>query len=975
MKKILLSILVLFSGILMLNAQEKPLHPAFVGTGTYLGLSKPLRDIPAMSADEFRKMEAKAKNKQLNEKLKYRNYPYASTALPKGPDASWQRFMGDNATSVNPLVNFEGQTSPYYPPDCNGVVGPAHFMQTINCIYSIYDKTGATVAGPTNMNQLFGTVPGSNNNDGDPIILYDEQADRWVATEFSISGNPNYVMIAVSTTNDPTGTWHQYSFVVSSMPDYPKFSVWRDGYYMGDNNSSGNDTYVFQRDQMLIGGTAQMVGFNNLYRPSSVDGFMCVPPIDNDGTFAPLNTPGLYIAFNDDAFGGGTDQLWIYELAVNWATPASSTFNRTQQLDVIPFDCNFGNNWNNITQPGTSQKVDAIPQVIMNVPQYRNFGTYQSIVCCHTVDVDATNHAGIRWYELRKTTGNWSIRQTGTYAPDIHNRWMGSIMLNSYNQIALGYSISSSTEYPGIRFCGQSSSAYAIGNGIMDIPEDTIQVGANSQTGYNRWGDYSQLSVDPTDNKTFWFTTEYIGSGGSRKTKVASFKYITNPTVTTIAATDITGQSATLTGTINPQGQPSSYYFQYSIDGLVYSDSTESVPAGSGSTSLDVTAPVSNLLCNQRYFFRTVASYGGGIIYGARKYFFTLNAPFMTVTPPVHNVSTATGTVKYYVSSNTTWNVTHLTPWCTVTPSGIASDTIFVNYEENTLATARADTIFVTADSIGSQYVLLLQEGVAPILIVSPPNQNVNTAPGTADFTVTSNISWAASSDATWCTATASGTGNGTIMATYQENTTVTARIATITVSGIGIGSQTVTVTQPGVAPTLAINPLVQNVTAPSGSTAFTVISNTDWTVNSDALWCNVTTAGSGNGNIVADYTGNGASDSRTANIQVTVTGLPVINLTVVQAKAAIGIEELQQDEFRIYPNPTQGSITLISGRSDKGELEVTVQDMNGNKVFNQRLNGKKQYQINLSSAPKGVYHIIVKSHEKMTVKKLVIIN
>jgi hypothetical protein len=220
---------------------------------------------------------------------------------------------------------------------------------------------------------------------------------------------------------------------------------------MGTNNSSGNDIYVFERSQMLNGLTAQMAAFNNAWRPTTIDGFMCVPPLDNDGAFAPTGSPGLFVTINDDAIGGGSDQLWIYELAVNWTTPANSTFTRTQQVNVAAFDSNFGTDWDNISQLGTTRQLDAIPQVIMNVPQYRNFGTYQTIVCCHTVDVDNSDHAGIRWYELRRTTGTWSIRQQGTYAPDGHSRWMGSIMLNGDNEIAMGYSVSSSsTQVSGI---------------------------------------------------------------------------------------------------------------------------------------------------------------------------------------------------------------------------------------------------------------------------------------------------------------------------------------------------------------------------------------------------------------------------------------------------------------------------------------------------------------------------------------------
>ncbi len=432
--------------------------------------------------------------------------------------------MGHAQEGHAPIVEVQGQTSPYYPPDANGSVGPNHYMQTINTVYSIYDKAGTLLAGPTNMNLLFAGVAGSEHNDGDPIVLYDDQADRWLAAEFAISGSNDSMMVAVSTTSDPTGTWYKYSFDVADLPDYPKFGVWRDGYYMGTNNSNGNDIYVFERSQMLTGGTAHVVGFDNPHRPGSIDGFMCVPQVDNDGAFAPEGSPGLFIAFNDDAIGGGSDQLWIYALSVDWDALGNSTFARVQQIDVAAFDSNFGTNWNNIAQQGTPQKLDAIPQVIMNVPQYRNFGSYETIVCCHTVDVDGTNHAGIRWYELRRTGSDWSVRQEGTYAPDADSRWMGSISLNGSNEIALGYSVSSSNLYPGIRYCGQSDTAYAAASGILDVPEETILTGSHSQTNINRWGDYSAMQVDPVNDETFWFTTEYIGSGNARQTQIASFQ-------------------------------------------------------------------------------------------------------------------------------------------------------------------------------------------------------------------------------------------------------------------------------------------------------------------------------------------------------------------------------------------------------------------------------------------------------------------
>ncbi len=162
--------------------------------------------------------------------------------------------------------------------------------------------------------------------------------------------------------------------------------------------------------------------------------------MDNDGTYAPANSPGIFLCFNDDAWTTGTsDQLWIFELDVDWSTPANSTFSRTRQLNVAAFDSDFGSSNANIVQPGTSSEIhhlDAVCELIMNKPQYLNFGTHQSIVCCHTVKVGANNHAGIRWYELRNSGSGWSIRQQGTYAPDSHSRWLGSIGMNAQQEIA-----------------------------------------------------------------------------------------------------------------------------------------------------------------------------------------------------------------------------------------------------------------------------------------------------------------------------------------------------------------------------------------------------------------------------------------------------------------------------------------------------------------------------------------------------------
>ncbi|MCX6269402.1 MAG: T9SS type A sorting domain-containing protein [Bacteroidetes bacterium] len=603
------------------TAQDIPVKPGTVKAGVFIGVSEPLRNIPAMTKTAYRSLYEKAQKRAKNTPWNKPAYPFASKALPKEADAAWQKSNGrmPNVASA-PICNFEGQSSPYYPPDCNGAAGEDYYMQAVNCMYAIYDKSGALILS-NNMNTLFGNVPGANYNDGDPIILYDEQAGRWVAAEFSISGTNDYMLFAVSTSNDPTDTWFQYSFDVVDIPDYEKIAVWRDGYYMGTNTqpATGNDIYVFERSQMLAGGTARMVAFDNPYRPGT--GVVVVPPADNDGSFAPAGTPGTFIAFNDDAVGGGSDQLWIYELAVDWSNVASSTFNRKQQLDVMPFNSQFpggADGWDNIAQPVTTRKLCAISTVIMNVPQYRNFGAYQSIVCCHTVNVDGTDHAGIRWYELRKTppATTWTIRQQGTFAPDAHSRWMGTVAMNGSNKIAVGYSVSSNSVYPGIRYAGQSAAAYASASGVLDIPEETVLSGSYYQSAYNRWGDYASMSVDPTDDQTFWFTTEYIGASEARKTKIVSFRIGNNPVATTKIASAITSSSATLNGTVNPNGLETTCYFQWGTT-TSYGNSTVITVAGSGNNPVEVSADITGLVVNQPYHCRLVAVNSDGSCNGS----------------------------------------------------------------------------------------------------------------------------------------------------------------------------------------------------------------------------------------------------------------------------------------------------------------------------------------------------------------------
>ena len=426
-------------------------------------------------------------------------------------DTGMQLDFGTVQNSKGITHNYNGQTSGSFPPDCNGDVGPVYYFQTVNLTYSIYNKATGVVAANGNLNSIFNSsLPGAGYNDGDPIVLWDEQANKWLYVEFSISGSNDYMLIAVSQTADPTGSWYSWSFDVDDTPDYMKFGIWQDGYYMATNTSGGNDVYVFERDVMIAGGPSpQMIAFSNPSRPSTFDGFHCIMPLDNDGPWAPAGTPGGFITIADDGQGNSADELRIYECVTDWTTPANSTFAMTQQLPVNSFAGEFdAADWNNIPQPGTTQQLDGISTVLMYRAQYRNFSGTEKIVCTHTIAETGTEGA-IRWYILERNGGNWSINQQGTYNPggaDDVSRWLPSIAMNGAGQVAIGFSTSSptNTTYPGIHVIGRSTCAPA---NTMDIAEFSIVEGGTYQSTYERWGDYANMSVDPSDDYTFWFTT------------------------------------------------------------------------------------------------------------------------------------------------------------------------------------------------------------------------------------------------------------------------------------------------------------------------------------------------------------------------------------------------------------------------------------------------------------------------------------
>ena len=475
-------------------------------------VSPPLRDIPSRPRSP---LDYKEKPLHL--------IPRGLTAHQKDPvvQTSASTFV---ATTTG--LNFVGVGNGAYgfapnsaPPDTNGAVGATQYVQWVNESFAVFDKsTGALVLGPVAGNTLWSGFGGGceTNNDGDPIVQYDKAANRWVLTQFSVTTTPYLQCVAVSTTSDATGTYNRYAFSQPNFNDYPKLGVWPDGYYLSFNMFSGN-TFVggracaFDRTAMLAGKAATQICFQ---LSNSFGGLL---PSDLDGsTPPPAGSPNYYVAFGNDSAS-----LDIWKFHADFATPSNSTLVHSN-IPAPAFAAACGGGGTCIPQSGTTQQLDSLADRLMYRLAYRNFGDHESLVVNHSVT--AGSSVGVRWYEIRNPSGSPAVFQSGTYAPDANYRWMGSIAMDKVGNIALGYSVSSSSMHPAIRYTGR-----APGDALGTLQaENTIVNGAGSQTRtLSRWGDYSAMTIDPTDDCTFFYTSEYLNLNGTFNwsTQIASFKF------------------------------------------------------------------------------------------------------------------------------------------------------------------------------------------------------------------------------------------------------------------------------------------------------------------------------------------------------------------------------------------------------------------------------------------------------------------
>jgi hypothetical protein len=422
-------------------------------------------------------------------------------------------------------------TVQYAPPDTVGAVGATQYVQVVNTGFAVFNKsTKAVVYGPVATNTLWAGFGGGcqTNNDGDATVVYDKAAGRWIISQFSVSTTPYLQCVAVSQTSDATGAYNRYAFSYgnTAFPDYPKTGVWPDGYYTTFNIFNGNTfggakLCAYDRTAMLSGAPATQQCFQ---LSTSFGGVL---PSDLDGVTAPpAGAPNYMLNF-------GSNSLNLWKFHVDWGTPANTTLSAAKNIPVSAFApaCSGGAC---IPQSGVNQKLDSLADRLMFRLAYRNFtgtGAHESLVVTHSVNPSTSKSpkaqsSAVRWYEIRNPGATTpTVFQQSTFAPDANYRWMGSIAMDKQGNAAVGYSVSSSSLKPAARYTGR----------LATDPVNTMQAeasiieGGGSQTGSNlsRWGDYSALTLDPVDDCTFWFTTEYLTANGAFNwsTRVGSFKF------------------------------------------------------------------------------------------------------------------------------------------------------------------------------------------------------------------------------------------------------------------------------------------------------------------------------------------------------------------------------------------------------------------------------------------------------------------
>ena len=518
--KLLVSLFGFFLFISSYSQQSEIQKPSWTATLDYRfvpSISDQIKDGTFVPADED------AYKKLGREKRWHGNKVVPGKGLPNGDDPLL--YLQENVvtkSSRDPILTFETTSNTATPSDPTGEIGRDYYFASWNSSFRFFNIDGTTASPPSSLSTLFG-----NDESGDPIAMYDSEADRYIITSMGSSG----LNFAISQTNDPIlGGWHVYNAMSfgtdGQFPDYPKYSIWSDGYYC-TTNTSANNLYVLERDKIIDGDpTASIQGFDAPQMITSGFASAQVLDITNDDHPAAGNATMVYM--QDDAWNQVlTDHLKIWTINIDWENSNNSSISTPYQLPTSSFTSVFdGGSFANLTQ-SSGPDIDAMQATLMNQAQFRKFPTHNSAVFNFVVDVlsGSDEQAAVRWYELRQDSDGepWVIYQEGTYtAPEGRHAFGASMAMDIQGNIGMGYTSMSETAPITLRYTGRYANDPS---GQMTIEENLI--GQSNATNPNtRYADYAHMSVDPSNDKTFWFISEYFKPG--RRDLVGTFQIAAN---------------------------------------------------------------------------------------------------------------------------------------------------------------------------------------------------------------------------------------------------------------------------------------------------------------------------------------------------------------------------------------------------------------------------------------------------------------
>lgn len=814
--------LVLFS-VPAARAQEVQTGPTVVHEDKH-DVSPPLREIPFVAPQSG--------PSRILLPLRRPMPPHVS--VESGPDLVLQQIVGPLVGTTN-LLNFDGVSDRdgVAPPDTNASVGATQAVETVNLSYQVFDKnSGSSLFGPAEITSIWTGFGGlcETGSVSDPVVLYDKAAGRWVISivAFNATFSSNFECVAISTTSDATGSFNRYAFSFGvNLNDYQKIGVWPDAYYLSANifpNGglfSGPQACALDRTKMLAGNAATMQCFQR----GTAD--FSLLPSDLDGATAPpAGSPNFFVEL------GTSTSLNLFKFHVDFTTPANSTFTGPTSITVSSYTDACSPLGTCIQQKGVTQRLDSLGDRLMHRLAYRNFGGHESIVSTHSIANGSST--AVRWYEIRSPNGTPTVFQSGTFAPDNNFRWMPSIGMDQAGDIVLGYSESSTAIFPSIFFTGRLASDSL---GTMES-EASIQSGLGSQNGnLSRWGDYTSIAIDPSDDCTFWHANEYLPATGSFNwhTRLASFKFASCVPVTpdfTLTATPASqtvtqGNSTTYTATVSAVGGFNGTV-TFSASGLPAGATATYSPTSvttSGSSTLTVTTDAT--LTPTGTFTITVTGTSGSTVHSTTvSLVVNSNAPDFSIsaTPASQTVVqgksttyTATitaingfgGAVTFSASGLPTGATASFSP-TSVTGSG--SSTLTITTASTTPTGTSTITITGTSSStVHSTTVTLVVNSAADFTISATP-ASLTVARGTRGiYTVT---------------ITAIGGFSGTV---------------TLSVSGLGTGTQarfgTTTITGSG-STTLTVGP---SSTATTGTFTLTITGTSGALVHSTTVTLVVT--------------------------------------------------------------------------------------------------------------------------------------